>query len=213
MPHLLTVQDIEKAALDLAISARELLGLPIEKHDVGSRSSATTAYRPEVLTKPPTALEFARRIAGGSPPLIIESCLTDRPAMQSWKDTDHLSQRMASRKIKVATTPDGRADDLKRTASGDLVFGLPAEVEMTFTEFLKRLRDTDDEQPVYYLQSQDSNLTDPNSAAGDLTPLLDDLRDPSGALDIPWASDAFGASPEAMNLWVGESRSRSSMHR
>lgn len=67
--------------------------------------------------------------------------------------------------------------------------------------------------PIYYLQSQDSNLTDPSTGAGDLSPLLADLLDAEGRSDVRWASEAIGSEPDAVNVWVGGSSSRSSMHR
>lgn len=215
-----STQDTEEAALDLATSARELLGVPVELHgNASSSSKATIDYHPEILNAPPSPLDFSRRLAGSCAPLIIHNCLADRPALQQqWRNPNHLTELLGDRKIRVAATPDGRADDLKKHAEGggegqstSYVFGLPAEVEMTFEQFLEHLKKG--QGPVYYLQSQDSNLTDPTAAAGDLSPLLKDLKGPRGNLDLTWASEAFGALPEATNLWVGEARSRSSMHR
>lgn len=206
----LTEEELESAAFDLALNAREVLGLPTDTHK-DQPHQAATPFRPEVLEAPPTALQFSQRLAGGSPPLIILGCIDDRSAISRWRDPDHLSRLMGNRLVKIAATPDGRADDLKMTSHGDLVFGLPAEVEMIFKDFVDQLNGKED-GPVYYLQSQDSNLTDPTSAAGDLTPLLPDLKDSKGSLELEWATQAMGAPPEAMNLWVGEHRSRSSMH-
>lgn len=33
------------------------------------------------------------------------------------------------------------------------------------------------------------------------------------AADIPWATESFGASPDAINLWIGNSRSVTSLHK
>lgn len=202
--------DLDEAALELAISSRELQGLPVERHcDNNITKGATIPYRPEVLENPPTALQFSQKIAASTPPLIIHHCIDDRPASSKWQDLTYLCEILGDRTITFAATSDGRADDLKRTEDGSLVFGLPAEIQMTLRDFINRKGNG----PVYYLQSQDSNLTDPNSSAGDLTPLLEDLKSFSGTLDLAWATEALASEPEAMNLWIGEDRSRSSMHR
>lgn len=71
------------------------------------------------------------------------------------------------------------------------------------------------ETSIAYLQSQNSNLTD--NGAGDLSPLLEDLRitGPRGKekTSLSWADEALGKEPEATNLWIGTAKSRTSMHR
>ncbi|KAJ1030187.1 hypothetical protein NDA16_001098 [Ustilago loliicola] len=72
-----------------------------------------------------------------------------------------------------------------------------------------------------YLQSQNSNLS--VQEYGDLSPLLQDLElhtssqnsEDAGSKrsDLPWATEAIGYAPEATNLWIGTSASRTSMHR
>jgi hypothetical protein len=52
------------------------------------------------------------------------------------------------------------------------------------------------------LQHQNSNLTE------ELPALLEDV-DP----ELPWASAAFGAAPEAVNLWIGDHRSATTFHK
>ncbi|CAO1623085.1 unnamed protein product [Sympodiomycopsis kandeliae] len=201
---------LDEAALELAISSRELQGLPIERHcESNLTTEATIPYSPQVLDRPPSALQFSQKIAASSPPLIIQHCIDDRPASSKWQDLTHLCDALSHRNITFAATSDGRADDLKKTPDGKLVFGLPAEVQMSLRDFINKKGSGS----VYYLQSQDSNLTDSNSSAGDLTPLLKDLQSPNGSLDLSWATEALASEPEAMNLWIGEDRSRSSMHR
>jgi jumonji domain-containing protein 7 len=69
--------------------------------------------------------------------------------------------------------------------------------------------------PIAYLQSQNSNLTD--NGAGDLSPLLKDLEIDDGrghqTTSLGWADEAIGCKPEAINLWIGTEKSRTSMHR
>lgn len=48
---------------------------------------------------------------------------------------------------------------------------------------------------VYYMQRQNSNLTD------EFPELLEDIEK-----HIPWATEAFGALPDAVNFWLGDER-------
>ncbi|PWN29547.1 Clavaminate synthase-like protein [Jaminaea rosea] len=217
---------VDAAALQLAISARELLGLPVEAHEDGgfSSSAPTLPYHPpEVPASSITPLSFAQKLACPSP-LLIRGALQDRKALQQWKEPGYLVAKMGNKKVKVSVTPDGRADDLKPLAGPGgqekTVFALPAEAEMTFAELMSKVTtqssqpsSSHDPSPVYYLQSQDSNLTDSSTGAGDLSPLLQDLLDSEGRSDISWASEAIGSKPEAVNVWLGGSKSQSSMHR
>jgi len=130
--------------------------------------------------------------------------------------------------VEVAVTPDGRADALytlpKSRALNDeghdenqpgeeQVFVQPATANMTLSTLLDKLalfptskiqdgQNTWTKAPVYYLQSQNSNLT---STA--LSPLLDDL--PS---NLPFAAAVLG-EPDATNIWIGDHRSVTSTHR
>lgn len=56
---------------------------------------------------------------------------------------------------------------------------------------------------VLYLQQQNSNLTNP-----EFSRLHQDIE-----LEIPWARDVFGASPDACNLWIGNDCSTTSFHK
>jgi jumonji domain-containing protein 7 len=70
------------------------------------------------------------------------------------------------------------------------------------------------EENVYYLQSQNGNLYDHSyftspDTDGDCE--LANLRDDVPA-EVPWCSEALGRSPDAVNLWIGDSRSVTSIH-
>ncbi|CAO1628111.1 unnamed protein product [Parajaminaea phylloscopi] len=215
---------VEEAALHLAVSAREFLGLPVERHDPEDAqqsrpAAAALPYTPPTLPSPPTPIEFARRLTTAAPFVIRSDALADRPAIQAWKTPGYLVRKMGDRHVRVSVTPDGRADDIKTLTGGKTVFALPAEQDMTMAELLGHVNaassssSSSSNDPVYYLQSQNSNLTDKDAGAGDLSPLLHDVLDPQGRSDIPWASEAIGSQPEALNIWIGSSKSRSSMHR
>lgn len=57
--------------------------------------------------------------------------------------------------------------------------------------------------PVYYLQSQNGNL------GGELEPLVADV----GTDGPAWASGVFGQPAEVANVWIGDSRSVTSLHK
>lgn len=78
------------------------------------------------------------------------------------------------------------------------------EVEMTLSEFFPLLNNSDLNAPVYYLQSQNGNL----SADGELSTLYDDVGEgPS------FAREVFAAPHEVANVWIGDGRSVTSTHK
>ncbi|SPO21092.1 uncharacterized protein UTRI_00569 [Ustilago trichophora] len=202
-----------------AIQAREQQGIPFAQGDAAQDW-------PVRLTEPPTAHEF-RQIIEQHVPVLIDGCMTDRPILEKWKDTSYLEKRMGpDRNVVVAVTPDGRADDLiahPGHVGGKVVFALPLEESMPFSELLDRLSEQvqSKSETIAYLQSQNSNLS--VQQYGDLSPLLHDLELYTAShasdmgkerrSDLVWATEAIGYAPEATNLWIGTSSSRTSMHR
>lgn len=87
---------------------------------------------------PPTALEFARVVFAHAPAVLagVPEALFPR-AWSKWNDTDYLRSRMGDRKVKVAFTPNGRADDIvvlpegtEGPSSDGKGFALPYEAEL-----------------------------------------------------------------------------------
>lgn len=72
---------------------------------------------------------------------------------------------------------------------------------MTMNTFLDRLKQRKIDE-VLYLQSQNDNLHE------ELKDLLEDATS-----DIPFASEVFGAQPDVANVWVGDDRSVTSIHK
>ncbi|TFY66944.1 hypothetical protein EVG20_g4140 [Dentipellis fragilis] len=66
---------------------------------------------------------------------------------------------------------------------------------------------------AYYLQSQNGNMYQssffdfPNDAPSEFEPLRPDVP-----AEISWCSEAFGKNPDAVNLWIGNDRSVTSVH-
>ena len=140
------------------------------------------------------------------------------PALSKWT-APYLREKLGnSKKLKIAATPAGNADALV-----DGVFVEPActsflercvtahvlichhfdkpDLEMDVHTFLDKLQHPQDDE-VLYLQSQNDNLH------GELRDLLADATP-----DIPIASEVFGQKPEVANVWIGDERSVTSLHK
>ncbi|KAK4939442.1 hypothetical protein LTR10_020248 [Elasticomyces elasticus] len=156
----------------------------------------------------------------------IESVLSLRAF--SWS-RDSLCKKVPQ-DVEVAVTPDGRADALypltpssnsaadsnckndgeahpKSEPETEQVFVQPAAVTMSLSSLFEKLcprlpSSSNDEEPVHYLQSQNSNLTSTT-----LSPLLSDLP-----ANLPFAEPVLG-DPEAINIWMGTGASVTSTHR
>ena len=104
-------------------------------------------------------------------------------------------------------------DEPEQSAAHEQVFLQPATIHMTLSRLIDELCPLESSlssyspgdlpTPVYYLQSQDSNLTRP-----EMSPLLAHLP----ATPPPFARHVFG-DPEATNVWIGNERSVTSTHR
>ncbi|KAF8529033.1 cupin-like domain-containing protein [Hysterangium stoloniferum] len=143
------------------------------------------------LPSSPTALEFLRLVHISRPVLIKDH----------WT-RDYLVQCMGPQEISVAVTPQGQGPD------GCTYFAEPCVEKMTMNAFLDRLTDRpepDQDREIVYLQSQNGNLYPSEPSEFEL--LL-----PEVPRDISWATEALGRSPDAVNLWIGDGRSVTSVH-
>ncbi|KAL0070764.1 hypothetical protein AAF712_001985 [Marasmius tenuissimus] len=134
--------------------------------------------------------------------------------MRRWTN-QYLTEKMGSSLISVAVTPNGRADAVA-SHNGKLYFVEPHIEQMTMDSFLSKL--SSDERVVkgrsetHYLQSQNGNLYSSRfyeglNALSEYEPLRDDV--PS---EVPWCSDALDRTPDAVNLWIGDGGSVTSIH-
>lgn len=80
-------------------------------------------------------------------------------------------------------------------------FVLPAEREMAFTKFLDIVEGKTDSTDVFYIQKQNSNLVT------DFPNLLSDIE------EMPWATEALGSKPDAVNFWMGQEKAITSLHK
>ena len=108
--------------------------------------------------------------------------------------------------VPIVATPDGRADAVsKLPGTKDEVFALPAEGFLTLAAFLEELAlepDCRSGRNVLYMQQQNDCLRK------DFAALFEDVKPM-----LPWASQAFGGEPEAVNLWIGGKESVTTFHK
>ncbi|TCD66984.1 hypothetical protein EIP91_000664 [Steccherinum ochraceum] len=131
-------------------------------------------------------------------------------ALAQWTN-DYLITRSADNLISVALTPNGRADAVTEGSDGRVYFTEPHTEKMTMSAFLSKFvpgsRNAKDSE-VCYLQSQNGNVyssdaTQPSEFKG----LQADIPD-----DLHWCSEALESAPDAVNLWIGDQRSITSIH-
>jgi len=162
----------------------------------------------EVWKTPPSALEFSR-LVHISRPVVIKGY--ELPACALWTDR-YLVDVMGEQTVSVAVTPNGRADAIARGPDTIQYFTEPMIEKMSMTNFLTSLAEMESAD-VYYLQSQNGNLFPAEYFAGDLNKSseLKILRQDITS-SIPWCNDALGKLPDAVNIWIGNSRSITSIH-
>ena len=138
-------------------------------------------------------------------PCIITGVVGAWPAATRWTDDAYLRAATGTAPVAVNVTPHGRGDTVLPSAEhGGDVFVLPQEQRMPFGDFLTALDASVDDPAsasVPYVSAQDGSLT------RDFPALAADVP-----AELPWATEAFGAPPDAINLWCGNDRSASSFH-
>lgn len=156
---------------------------------------------------------------------------TDLPSCSKTPHANHGPLR--SQIMKVAVTPDGHGDCIRNVESVGPTFVEPSEVDMTLDALLKKLANDQTTTPHHSVMSRvfptshDQSISAYNteqetadvcyySRQNDC--LRTELPHVWEALNVPdtfdWAEQAFGTGPpDAMNLWVGNHRAVSSMHK
>ncbi|KAI9698721.1 MAG: hypothetical protein M1836_003831 [Candelina mexicana] len=166
----------------------------------------------DILTSEPSPLEFMRYVSKNRP-FVIRGGASNWPATKKW-NAEYLVRAMEGNKIQVAITPCGNADSVvcnnEGGNNGELRFAKPLEVEEDFAGFLEYVQ-RQELQPDYfertggevkYAQTQNDNLRN------EYFPLFADVE-----RDIAWARIALAMAPDAINLWIGNSRSVTSLHK
>ncbi|XP_061553364.1 bifunctional peptidase and (3S)-lysyl hydroxylase JMJD7 isoform X2 [Phycodurus eques] len=106
---------------------------------------------------PPDPLQFYRDWIGPNRPCIVRNAFNHWPALSGWTPT-YLREKVGSKVISVAVTPDGYADAVK-----DDRFVTPEERRMSFSSVLDIIQGKVKKRGgggVFYVQKQCSNLPD-----------------------------------------------------
>ncbi|XP_061156812.1 bifunctional peptidase and (3S)-lysyl hydroxylase JMJD7 isoform X1 [Syngnathus typhle] len=145
---------------------------------------------------PPEPLHFYRQWIAPNKPCIIRNAFSHWPALSRWTPA-YLREKVGSKVISVAVTPNGYADAIK-----DNRFVTPEERRMCFSSVLDIIQGKVKERGVFYIQKQCSNLLE------ELPELTADME-----AHIGWMSTAMGKSPDAVNFWLGEADAITSLHK
>lgn len=167
----------------------------LEKFSVDSRELFLDADVP-VMQSQPDPLEFYRSYVAPNKPVVIQNAINHWSALKKWNN-DYLRSVIGDENVTVAITPNGYAD-----AVTDGKFVMPYEKVLKMSEFLSVIENSDKYDDVYYIQKQNSNLTD------EFAKLLTDVDS-----DIKFGSIAFGTKPDAVNFWMGDKQAVTSMHK
>ncbi|OIW29810.1 phospholipase A2 [Coniochaeta ligniaria NRRL 30616] len=161
----------------------------------------------EVLDEEPSPLEFMRYVARNTP-FVVRGAAADWKASQKWHAA-HLRDALRHISVNVAVTPAGNADSPTTREDGSIVFAKPWQEDQPFPDFLDYVmrQETDPESlapdsEVRYAQTQDDNLRNEYLSLADDVPR-----------DIPFARIALQKDPDATNLWIGNSRSVTALHK
>ncbi|KAK0230743.1 cupin-like domain-containing protein [Armillaria fumosa] len=169
----------------------------------------------DILDKPPTPLEFSR-IAHVSRPVVVHGFHIT--ATKDLWSNQYLCDKMDNRPISVSVTPNGLADAITVGPDGASYFVEPHVELMSMRDLLSKL-DGDitgsvETSEAYYLQSQNGNVYSAtyfsDNTANDFSEFDVLRRDIPN--DVPWCSEAFNKHPDAVNLWIGDSNSTTSIH-
>ncbi|KAF5877387.1 putative phospholipase a2 protein [Botrytis fragariae] len=157
-----------------------------------------------ILDEAPSALEFMRFVALNRP-FIVRGFASDWKATSTWS-LSYLRSTLSSHEVNVAVTPHGNADSPTLNDDGDLVFVKPWEEPQSFPEFVDFVSQQElherNEEEVRYAQTQNDNLRNEYSS------LFSDVEQ-----DISFARIALQQDPDAINLWIGNSHSITSLHK
>jgi jumonji domain-containing protein 7 len=162
---------------------------------------SSESHRIKYLDNPSTE-EFLREAVAAYHPVIIRNAVNHWPALQKW-NLDFFSDTYGDMDVAINITPDGLGDCVKMMEDGSKCFVYPLDHTMKMGDFCSMLRERNEGDAVPYLSQQDNNFNK------SFFHIMEDIE-PSFAL----ANAAFQLSgPEAVNLWIGDERATSSLHK
>ncbi|KAI7754441.1 hypothetical protein M8C21_029642, partial [Ambrosia artemisiifolia] len=162
------------------------------------------------LDTPPTPLHFLRHYLSQNKPFILSPSFSSTlhwPATTLWSSTPYLLNTLHSTTVSLHRTPTGQADSLTPHphTPTSLCF---ASADVTLTSFPNAVDSVigscknNNGGCVGYLQQQNDCF---RGEYGELNGDCD--------LDVGWATEAIGAGPEAVNLWIGNEMSETWFHK
>ncbi|KAG7379116.1 hypothetical protein PHYPSEUDO_009063 [Phytophthora pseudosyringae] len=151
-------------------------------------------------------LSFHREFVSRSVPVVLLNAMTSPQwtrAMANWQDDAHLVAKSGAHPVTVDVTPFGLGDAvLELPGLREELFVMPEERDMPMADFLRVLNDREGFDGVPYLSHQNDSLREQFPGLFDEVP-------PAMAMAV----EAFGNEPEAVNIWMGDERAVSSMHK
>ncbi|KAJ4850971.1 hypothetical protein Tsubulata_036237 [Turnera subulata] len=160
-------------------------GRIIEKlwEEVRELSLGSDDTRINRLDSPPTPLQFLRDYVSQNKPCIISNAISHWPALSRWPHLPYLSRSLSTSLVSLHLTPNGRADS---------IVPLP-----------DHNKDDDLSSSLCFASAHQNDCfrTEYSGLAADCDP------------DVPWATEALGCSPDAVNLWIGNHLSETSFHK
>ncbi|KAJ4952436.1 hypothetical protein NE237_029268 [Protea cynaroides] len=164
-----------------------------------------TSSQVERLESPPSPLRFLRDFVSPNKPCIISNATLHWPALSSWTQPSYLSHALSSSPVSLHLTPNGLADALvpRPDDPSSLCFVSAHVQRMPFSDALNLVSSSSlSNSFVAYAQQQNDCFHSEYSA---LAPDVDS--------HIPWATEALGCLPDAVNLWIGNHLSETSFHK
>ncbi|CAM6104458.1 unnamed protein product [Calypogeia fissa] len=222
-------EPIKRDAMDRIETAFQALSEEVRELSLG------TTGKVERVKGPLSPVDFLRNCVLPGRPCIITDALDHWPALQKWTN-DYLCSVLKHQSVSVHFTPDGRADAIvdplhmlstyncpivtiekeTHTESGDghesdlttrLLFVRALVEKLPFPQALELILNESGaggemERGVAYAQEQNGCFL---SEYGELTG--------DAEVHIPWATEALGCMPEAVNLWIGNENAVTSFHK
>ncbi|KAF1945941.1 Clavaminate synthase-like protein [Clathrospora elynae] len=138
-------------------------------------------------------------------PFVIRNGAASFSARKKWNAT-YLKDVMSGQNVNVAITPHGNADSVISLPSSGSLFVKPFETEEPFQDVVDKIQkqelDEDYVGPTRYAQTQNDNLRNEYST------LFADVPK-----SIPFARIALEKDPDAINFWLGNSKSVTALHK
>jgi peptidyl-lysine (3S)-dioxygenase / protease len=153
-----------------------------------------------------TSVRFLKDAFSSYHPAILRGVVDHWPAMEKWTK-EYLIEKLGEKKISVNLTSNGMADSVQDFVNEDgsisSSFVYPAEAKMTLAQFYELIESEENPTIIPYLSQQNDNLRK------EYPELLEDID-----YSLSIAKAAFeNPVPEAVNLWIGDERSISSIHK